>query len=37
MFISDIKESKNIASLHNQIADCDTILEVGYWIMLIRA
>lgn len=23
-----IKESQNIASLHNQIADCDSILEV---------
>ena len=24
----DIKESQNIASLHKQIAACDTILEV---------
>lgn len=27
-FIKDIKESGNIASLHKQIAACDTILEV---------
>lgn len=26
-----IKESENIASLHNQIADCDNILEVRLW------
>lgn len=26
--LSDIKESQNIASLHNQIAACDSILEV---------
>ena len=25
---SDIKESQNIASLHNQITACDSILEV---------
>lgn len=25
----DIKESENIASLHNQIASCDTILEAS--------
>ena len=27
-FDADIKESDNIASLHKQIAACDTILEV---------
>lgn len=27
---TDIKESKNIASLHNQITACDTILEVRH-------
>ena len=28
-FTKDIKESGNIASLHKQIAACDTILEVN--------
>ena len=28
VLLKDIKESENIASLHNQIASCDTILEV---------
>lgn len=27
--VSDIKESQNIASLHNQITACDSILEVS--------
>lgn len=27
--MSDIKESQNIASLHNQITACDSILEVS--------
>ena len=27
--ISDIKESQNIALLHNQITACDSILEVS--------
>lgn len=29
--IKDIKESENIASLHNQIASCDTILAVSWY------
>ncbi|GFR95861.1 vacuolar protein sorting-associated protein 52-like protein [Elysia marginata] len=28
-----IKESQNIASLHKQIAACDTILEVGWFFL----
>lgn len=28
----DIKESQNIASLHNQITACDSILEVGEYL-----
>ncbi len=27
--VADIKESQNIASLHNQITACDSILEVS--------
>jgi len=30
--IKDIKESENIASLHNQIASCDTILEASCFL-----
>lgn len=30
VLVSDIKESQNIALLHNQIAACDSILEVRH-------
>lgn len=30
-----IKESENIASLHNQIAGCDDILQVSYHLLYI--
>ena len=32
---SDIKESQNIASLHNQITACDAILEVSQGILIL--